>query len=207
MWAENDVNLLAVFLLPEIMTQILMMTHSRRALNCSMCEQHIHDCAPTAAHFIFAALEPKVHTKLSPLSTLSQAETAPGENICLTQSMAELDPLTDNQLTSVKCNLNKQRTCCLSLIIGSHGSYGKSPIIMFLESLSTPYGGIEEISVVSCQLDSHSLVIRLWKSMVTVTHMGCPSSSGRKPHTLTVMELVPGSDARPTKKKGCSVKL
>lgn len=43
--------------------------------------------------------------------------------------------------------------------------------------------------------------------MVTVTHMGCPSSSGRKPHTLTLMALVPGSDARPAKKKGCSVKL
>lgn len=49
--------------------------------------------------------------------------------------------------------------------------------------------------------------MRLWKSMVTATHMGWPSSSGRKPHTLTFMALVPGSDARPAKKKGCSVKL
>lgn len=49
--------------------------------------------------------------------------------------------------------------------------------------------------------------MRLWKSIVTATHMGWPSSSGRKPHTLTFMALVPGSDARPAKKKGCSVKL
>lgn len=56
-------------------------------------------------------------------------------------------------------------------------------------------------------IDSHSLVMRLWKSMVTATHMGWRSSSGRKPHTLTFMALVPGSDASPAKKKGCSVKL
>lgn len=49
--------------------------------------------------------------------------------------------------------------------------------------------------------------MRLWKSMVTATHMGCPSSSGLNPHTLTFMALVPGSDAKPAKKKGCSVKL
>lgn len=43
--------------------------------------------------------------------------------------------------------------------------------------------------------------------MVTATHMGWPSSSGLKPHTLTLRALVPGSDARPAKKNGCSVKL
>lgn len=43
--------------------------------------------------------------------------------------------------------------------------------------------------------------------MVTATHMGWLSSSGRNPQTLTSMALVPGSEARPAKKKGCSVKL